>query len=160
MTVDRSIALFGTAEPLPEQIQLQAGPVSVTLENGALRWIKLNGVEVVRGVAFLVRDRIWDTAATEISNFEIDRSEGGFRVSFNAMCRTSDGELPWSAEIVGGADGSLRFVGTAAPPQDFVTCRTGFVVLHPLERIVGCPVEITHADGTKRRTRFPNSCRS
>ncbi len=155
MPVDRTIALFGTNEPLPERIALQAGPVSVTLENGALRWIRLNGIEVLRGVAFLVRDQVWDTAATEISDLRIEQSDNGFRVTFNALCRTRDGELPWTAEIVGKADGSLRFVGTANPAGDFVTNRTGFVVLHPLERVVGCPVEITHVDGTKRRARFP-----
>jgi hypothetical protein len=155
MTVDRAIALFGTAEPLPKRIALEAGPVSATLENGALRWIKLNGVEVLRGVAFLVRDHLWDTAPTEISDLNIEQSNSGFRVTFNALCRTRDGVLPWLAEIVGKADGSLRFVGTANPVDDFVTNRTGLVVLHPLERVAGCPVEITHVDGSKRHARFP-----
>ncbi len=155
MTVDRSIALFGTTEPPPEQVELHAGPISVTFENGALRWVRLNGVEVVRGIAFLVRDRIWDTAPTEMSNLKIDQNADGFRVTFDAMCRNSDGELPWSAEIVGDADGSLRFAGTATPPRDFVTCRTGFVLLHPLRGVVGCPVEITDAAGAKRPSRFP-----
>jgi D-apionolactonase len=155
MTVDRSIALFGTSEVLPERIVLTAGPVSATLENGALRWIRLNGVEVLRGVAFLVRDQVWDTAAAEISDLHIEQGDSGFRVTFNALCRTGDGELPWSAEIVGEPDGSLHFVGTARPAKDFVTNRTGFVVLHPLDGVVGCPVEITHVDGTKRRMRFP-----
>ncbi len=155
MAVETSIALFGTAEPLPERIVLHAGPVSATLENGALRWIKLNGVEVLRGMAFLVRDQSWDTAGAEISDLRIEQNDDGFRVAFNALCRTRDGELPWTAEIVGEASGSLRFVGTAHPTEDFVTNRTGFVVLHPLERVVGCPVEITHVDGVKRRARFP-----
>ncbi len=52
-------------------------------------------------------------------------------MTFDALCRTADGELPWSAEIIGEADGTLRFTGTASPAADFVTNRTGFVVLHP-----------------------------
>lgn len=156
MNLDRAVALFGTTEPLPERIELRAGPVSATLESGALRWIRLNDVEVLRGVAFLVRDRDWDTAGAQISDLSVDQSGRGFRVSFKALCRTGDGELPWSAEITGKADGSLRFVGVANPARDFSTNRTGFVVLHPLDRVVGCPVEITHVDGTKRRTRFPD----
>ena len=155
MTIDPAVALFGTSEPLPERVALQTGPVSATLENGALRWIRLNGVEVLRGIAFLVRDQVWDTAATEITDLSIAQSDSGFRVTFEALCRTSDGALPWTAEIVGDTEGSLRFVGTANPPRDFITNRTGFVVLHPLAGVVGCPVEITHVDGTKRRTRFP-----
>jgi hypothetical protein len=120
-----------------------------------LRWIRLGGVEVLRGIAFLVRDRNWVTPSPLLSDLTVERRAGGFRVAFNALCRTEDGELPWSAEIVGEADGTLRFVGTASPAKDFVTNRTGFVVLHPLERVVGCPVQVTHVDGTKRRARFP-----
>src|SRR5689334_16470114 len=141
--IERSIALFGTTQPAPEQIALKAGPISVTFEAGALRWIRLGDVEVLRGIAFLVRDRNWDTPAPLLSNLQIDQTERGFRVTFSALCRTDDGELPWSAEIVGEADGTLRYTGTASPATDFVTNRTGFVVLHPLERVVGCPVEVT-----------------
>lgn len=153
--IDRTVALFGTPQPVPQQIELKAGPVSVVFENGALRWIRLGGIEVLRAIAFLVRDRNWDTADTYLSDLVVDQKQDGFRVTFNALCRTSDGELPWSAQIVGEADGTLRFVGIPSPVEDFTTNRTGFVILHPLERVAGCPVEVTHADGTKRRARFP-----
>jgi len=153
--IDRFIALFGTAQPPPERIEVKAGPVSATFEAGALRWIRLGDVEVLRGIAFLVRDRNWDTPSPLLSDLKVDQSDRGFRVTFKALCRTNDGELPWSAEIVGEADGTLRFVGTASPAKDFVTNRTGFVILHPLERVVGCPVEVTHVDGSRRRARFP-----
>ena len=154
--VDRAVALFGTTQPVPERLELTAGPVSATLENGALRWIRLDDVEVLRGIAFLVRDRNWGTPTPQISDLSIDRTERGFRVTFKAVCRTDDGELPWSAEIVGEANGALRFTATASPGADFVTNRTGFVILHPLERVAGCPVDVTHVDGTKRRARFPD----
>ncbi len=153
---DRAVALFGTTQPVPERVELRAGPVSATLEDGALRWVCLDGVEVLRAVAFLVRDRSWSTANPRISGLKVSRADDGFRVTFEALCRTADGELPWSAEIVGEANGALRFVGTAHPERDFSTNRTGFVILHPLERVVGCPVEVTHVDGTKRRARFPD----
>jgi D-apionolactonase len=153
---DRAVALFGTTQAVPERIELQAGPVSATLENGALRWVCLGSVEVLRGIAFLVRDRNWGTPAPQISDLSVDQTERGFRVTFKALCRTGDGDLPWSAEIVGEASGTLRFTGTARPAADFVTNRTGFVIMHPLERVAGCPVDVTHVDGTKRRARFPD----
>ena len=153
--VDRSIALFGTLETAPARIELTAGPISATFENGALRWIRLGDVEVLRGIAFLVRDRRWDTPSPLLSDLKVDQTDRGFRVTFKALCRSEDGELPWTAEIVGAEDGTLRFIGTASPANDFVTNRTGFVVLHPLERVVGCPVEVTHVDGNKRHARFP-----
>jgi hypothetical protein len=153
--VDRAIALTGTAQAPPERILLEAGPISMTLENGALRWIRLGGLEVIRGIAFLVRDRNWGTATPEIADLDIKRGNGGFRARCSAICRTEDGTLPWSAEIVASADGGLRFSAGATPQTDFATNRTGFVILHPLERVAGCPVDVTHTDGTKRRARFP-----
>lgn len=153
--IERAIALYGTTEPVPERIELKAGPVSVTLENGALRWIRLGDVEVLRGIAFLVRDRNWSTPSPTIADLKIAQDDAGFRVSFQALCRTDDGALPWSAEIVGSADGSVRFTGTAKPVADFITNRTGFVILHPLDGVAGCPVDVTHVDGSRRRARFP-----
>jgi hypothetical protein len=38
-----------------------------------------------------------------------------------------------------------------------VTCRTGFIVLHPLDRVVGCPVTIEHADGSTTQSMFPET---
>ena len=152
---DRRIALFGTIQAAPKGIELRAGPVSATLENGALRWIRLDGIEVLRGIAFLVRDRNWGTPTPRVSDLIVDQAGQEFRVTFNALCATADGELPWSAEIVGEASGALRFIGRASPAGDFVTNRTGFVILHPIERVAGCSVDVTHVDSTKRRARFP-----
>ena len=153
--VDRAIACFGTAQPPPERLELGAGPVSMTLENGALRWIRLGDVEVLRGLAFLVRDSNWGTSSPEITDLDLRRAQGGFRLRFKALCRTSEGDLPWSAEITGDADGRVHFTGSASPARDFVTNRTGFVILHPLDRVAGCPVDVTHVDGSRRRARFP-----
>src|SRR5262249_50047117 len=119
------------------------------------RWIRLGDTEIIRGIAFLVRDRNWGTPAPAIADLSVTENAQGFRVSFSALCRTEDGDLPWSAEIVGESDGSIRFTGTAKPARDFLTNRTGFVILHPLDRVAGCPVEVTHVDGTRRRARFP-----
>jgi D-apionolactonase len=152
--VDRAVALFGTTQPLPKRVELKAGPVTAVLESGALRWIRYRGIEVLRGIAFLVRDRSWNTASPLLSNLEVHQTEAGFQVRFDALCQTGDGKLPWSAEITGNSDG-LSFTGTAAPEADFLTNRTGFVLLHPLEGVAGCPVELTYVDGSRRQARFP-----
>ena len=153
--IDRAIKLFGTDEPGPEQRRLIAGPVTATLEDGQLRWIKIGDAEVIRAIAFLIRDRNWSTCPPEISNLRIDESGGGFVVSFDALTRTVDGDLPWHAEFRGTPDGTIRCEAVARPEQDFPTCRTGFVILHPLAGVVGRPMEIEHVDGTVDRTEAP-----
>ena len=59
------------------------------------------------------------------------------------------------ARIKGAADGTLRFEASARAVSDFVTNRTGFVVLHPLEGVAGQPVEVLHTDGRTERSTFP-----
>jgi hypothetical protein len=153
--IDRAIKLFGTDEPGAEQRRLIAGPVTATLEDGQLRWIKIGDVEVIRAIGFLIRDRSWSTCPPEISNLRIDERGGGFVVSFDALTCTIDGDLPWRAEFRGTSDGTIRCEAAARPKQDFPTCRTGFVILHPLAGVVGRPMEIEHVDGTVDRSEAP-----
>ena len=120
-----------------------------------MRWIKIGDAEVIRAIAFLIRDRNWSTCPPEISNLRIDESNGGFVVSFDALTCTVDGDLPWHAEFRGTSDGTIRCEGAARPEQDFPTCRTGFVILHPLAGVVGRPMAIEHVDGTVDHTEAP-----
>ena len=152
---DRAIKLFGTEEPVPEQRRLTAGPITATFEDGQLRWIKLGDAEVIRAIAFLIRDRNWSTCPPAIENLQIEEQDGGFRVSFDALTRTIDGDLTWHGEFRGTPDGTIHCEGIARPEQDFLTCRTGFVILHPLEGVVGRPMTIEHVDGTVEETRAP-----
>jgi hypothetical protein len=63
--------------------------------------------------------------------------------------------MRYAARIEGKADGTVLFQVTATPLTDFLTNRSGFVVLHPLVGVVNEPVEIVHTDGKKRKTKFP-----
>ena len=82
----RAIKLFGTEVPEPKVRTLQAGALSAVLDNGALRYIKLGDTEVLRAIAFLVRDENWGTFTPEISNLKVKQGKSGFRVSYDARC--------------------------------------------------------------------------
>jgi hypothetical protein len=153
----RAIKLFGTEEPVPERRVLRAGPVTATLEAGQLRWIRIGEAEAIRGIAFLIRDRNWSTAVAEISNLTVDESGGGFRVAFDAVCATADGELVWRGDFSGSPDGTIRCEAVARSSRDFVTARTGFVILHPLEGVVGRPMRIEHTDSSVEESVVPEA---
>ena len=55
-------------EPVPEERLLRAGPLSAILTGAELRGISVQGVEVIRGIAFVVRDRGWGTPVPQLSN--------------------------------------------------------------------------------------------
>lgn len=151
----RAIKLFGTEVPEPKVKTLQAGALSAVFDNGALRYIKLGETEVLRAIAFLVRDENWGTFTPEISNLKIKQGKSDFRVSYDARCKDAKRSLTYRAEISCGADGALRFDAVGFPESDFLTNRTGFIVLHPLTGVAGDPVEVEHVDKRKVKDKFP-----
>jgi hypothetical protein len=151
----RAIVLFGTEQAVVPPKILRAGPLTVELENGNLRYIRYRGVEVLRAISFLVRDRNWATYGAAIENLKVGQGPDSFTVSYDAACKDASQELRYGATIRGRADGSLRFEVEGKAISDFLTNRAGFVVLHPLEGVAGEPVEVTHTDGQAEQTRFP-----
>lgn len=151
-----AIKLFGTEQEVEPMRTLRAGPLTAEFDQGALRFIRINGVEAIRNIAFVVRDKDWGTYNPDIRNLNIDQSATGFRVSFDAVCKDADQEFHYSAEITGDEDGSLRFSGNGTAITDFLTNRTGFVVLHPVAGVSGFPVEVEHVDGSVVQATFPD----
>src|SRR5882672_2535658 len=152
---DRAIALCGTEQLDVVGRTLRAGPMEVEFDNGQLRYLKVGGVEVLRGIGFLVRDENWGTYAPALSNLKIAQRADSFSVSFHAVCKRDDQEISYDAEIEGTREGNLSFTGTAVPKTEFLTARTGFVVLHPLRGVAGCPMEVEHVGGKVVSGKFP-----
>ena len=151
----RAIKLDGTEVPEPKVRTLRAGALSAVLDNGALRYIKLGETEVLRTIAFLVRDENWGTFTPAISNLKVKQGKSDFRITYDARCKDAKRSLSYQAEISCGADGALRFAASALPETDFLTNRTGFIVLHPLTGVAGYPVEVEHVDKRKVKDKFP-----
>ena len=150
-----AMTLFGTEEPVPETPVLRAGPLECSLDAGNLRHIRLHGVEAIRAVSYIVRDRNWGTYNPEISDLAIEQDARGFRVTYNAVCRDAQQAFAYAARIEADASGNLSFSAEGEGLTDFVTNRTGFVVLHPLEGVSGAPVEVERVDGSVEHSRFP-----
>lgn len=154
-TISRARKLFGTNVPDGKKRTLTAGPISAVFDNGTLRYIRAHGAEVLRGIAFLVRDKNWGTYGPAIENLKVKQGKDSFKVSYSATCSDATQGIRYDVSIEATAMGVVRFAAKATPLHDFITNRTGFVVLHPLVGVVGEPVEIVHTDGKKQQTRFP-----
>jgi D-apionolactonase len=151
----RAVMLFGTEEPVTPAQLLRAGPLTCELEAGNLRYIRVGGKEALRALSFIVRDKDWGTYNPEISNLRVGQGPDRFQVSYDARCKDDAQELTYRATITGRPDGSLAFEATGTAVTDFLTNRTGFVVLHPIEGVAGAPVEVLHVDGSSDRATFP-----
>ncbi len=151
----RAIMLFGTEEP-PAETRLQtAGPLAAELDAGNLRYIRFGGREAIRAISYVVRDKVWGTFNPEIQDLVVEETQDSFSVTYRATCGDETQRFGYRASITGHADGSLQFKGSGTPETDFLTNRTGFVVLHGVEGISGEGVEVEEVDGRKVETRFP-----
>ncbi len=152
-----AIKLFGTEQSDPPARALKAGALTALFDNGALRRICFAGTEVLRGIAYLPRDRNWGTYAPSLTNLSVKQGRTGFAIRYDVHFADDQQSLTAHARIEGKDDGTLTFSVTATPGSDFVTNRTGFVVLHPLQGVVGKPVEVTHTDGRVETAHFPEA---
>ena len=153
--LSRNIKLTGTESVDPKSKTLSAGALSVEFGNGALRYIRVNDIEVIRAIAFLVRDKNWGTFMPEISDLKLSQKKDGFAIRYKARCGDASAAIVYDATITCDAAGNLDFAATATPEADFTTNRTGFVVLHPLKGVAGAPVEVEYTDGKKEKSKFP-----
>lgn len=155
MEPNRAIKLFGTEQPVEKPTILTAGDLTAELHAGGLRYVRFGGREVLRGIAFLVRDRNWGTYNAAISNLNVDNRADGFAVTYDAECRDDRQAFRYTARIEGQETGRLVFEAEGEALTDFVTNRTGFVVLHALAGVVGEPVTVEHTDGHVEESTFP-----
>jgi hypothetical protein len=153
---ERAIRLFGTEEPPAALRRLSAGALECVLDAGNLRWIRIGGREAIRAISFIVRDRDWGTYNPEIADLDIREDADRFEVTYAARCADAKQAIRYRARIHGRADGSLIFEAEAVPETDFLTNRTGFVVLHPIADMPGAAVTIEHTDGRIEQSRFPD----
>src|SRR2546423_14963801 len=79
----------------------------------------------------------------------------GFSGSYRGRCERASQSIEYGIRIEGRSDGSLEFTGAATPATDFLTARTGFVVLHPLKGVAGRPAVVEHTDGAVEISTFP-----
>ncbi|MFP6688949.1 MAG: hypothetical protein VCD31_06445, partial [Alphaproteobacteria bacterium] len=152
----RALKQFGTEEPRAEISTLRAGPLSVELEAGKLRYVRMGGHEAIRGIAFVVRGPAWQTYHPAISNLSIEEGEDSFWASYNGEVDEASGSISIHAEIAGSATDGLKFNVAARTGSDFETSRTGFVILHAVDGVAGQPCTTLHVDGSAEENIFPD----
>ena len=148
MTNEELITLYGTAEPPVELQELRVGELSLMLEGGNLRYIRFEGIEVLRAVSFLVRDTRWGTYDAVLNNVNLKHTDDRFHFSYDATCSGPEGRYSYHAVVEGTATGHVSFGAKGISVKDFPTNRVGFVVLHPLAGVAGSSVKMEYVDGS------------
>ena len=123
---------YGRDEPLPERRLLQAGPLTALLEGGDLRYVNLGEDQVVLRLYAAVRDRNWNTIEPVYRAYEVNESDAGFTVRFEAENVAGDVDFQWQGVITGTPDGVITASMDGAARRDFMKNRIGWCVLHPM----------------------------
>ena len=151
----RAIRLYGTPTADPPRRILRAGSLSAVLQDGMIRYVRLDGIEVLRAIAFMVRTDNWGTLVPAIDDLRVAETGDAFTVGYRAVCADDVRRVVYDARIRGTADGSLSFTATATPETDVLTNRTGFTVLHPAA-LAGKPMSVEHVDGSREEIVLPD----
>ncbi len=149
-----NILTYGKPTPLPEQIPLRAGPLTMIYENGDLRYVKLGEHEIVRRLYVAIRDRNWNTAANVLSDLHMDISDDHFTISYTCTNQLADIDFAWQGTLVGAVDGTITCTMAGEARSTFQRNRIGFCLLHP-NAIAGAKGRITHVDGAVEEHAFP-----
>jgi len=147
------IRLYGTLEPPAISDSITIGQLSFTLEEGALRHIRVGGIEIIRCIAFLVRDRDWGTLTPRLSLLSSESTDTSFSLHLEAEFETPTATLNVSIFVEAVQD-KLTMRAEGIPKGIFETNRAGFTVLHPA-RLAGRPVSVTHSDSSIEASTFP-----
>lgn len=123
-----------------------AGPWCADLDGLDLRYLRLAGREVVRRVAFVVRDTSWGTLTPTVTDQQLDVDDDCFVVRSQARYDRDGSDLSATIVATGLTDGTLTYDVDARAQQDFTTNRIGLVLLHPVT-LAGLPVQLTTQAG-------------
>ena len=137
-------------------LNLKAGRFSLKLSGGTLRYLSLDGSEVIRCLYFALRDKNWGTIPEELISIATDIKANSFEINYETRYTDADENIDFvvSGRITGTEDAVVKweFDGTAG--SDFARNRIGFCLLHPASA-AGRPCKVVHCDGTTEDNIFP-----
>src|SRR5713226_1122422 len=147
VTLSRFQLWHGRNAPPVERRELHAGRLTALLEEGDLRYIRVDGVEVVRRIYVAVRDEVWNTIPATYSDFAYDIAPDHFTIRLRASHRYQPINVDWQGTITGLADGTIRYAMDAVANNAFRYCKIGFNVHHPPQE-AGCAYRARGPEGT------------
>jgi hypothetical protein len=151
-----ALKIYGTEEGRPEVIRLAAGPLTLDLEGGAVRYVRYAGHEAIRAIDYLVRDSSWRTPPARFTLLRREEAPDRFLVELDGVVKEDDIDYRFRLTVEGHADGRLEVRADGEAHSSFLTNRTGFVILHPIIGVAGKPVTVTHKDGSTEKSCFPD----
>lgn len=151
----RLIALLGVDVSARAMKRLRAGSLTLDLDGGVLRHIRVKGAEAIRAIALIDDRRGVETPLPLLENMKVGQGPKGFHVSFDVIFEHADSALRCRVEVRGLSDGTLVFQVVGKMGAGLSTFGIGFVVAYPSSELVGRSVRLEALDGSKSSDVFP-----
>ncbi len=147
---------FGTDQSPVAVRRLTAGRLTAELVEGNLRTVSYDGLEVLRAISYVVRDKDWGTYSPIIEELVVNEGDNEFTVTYRAACRGSENQSLTYRAAIHGTEAGVTFDVVAEPETGFLTNRCGFCILHPVVNLAGTPVTVEHTDGEMEQSVLPD----
>jgi hypothetical protein len=138
------------------ELELKAGRFSLKLSGGTLRYLSLDGSEVVRRLYFALRDRNWGTTPEELISIDTKIGANSFAVNYEARYKDAAENIDFvvKGRITGTEDAVVKWEFDGIAGSVFERNRIGFCLLHPASA-AGRHCKVVHCDGTSENKIFP-----
>ena len=146
----------GQSTPPETALRLTAGPLSVDLIEGELRYFSVGPDEALRRIYAAVRDVSWNTIAAKRTAPEVVQTREGFTVSWQNEYLDGEVDFLWDSRLTGTPDGVIRWEFDGVARRSFAKNRVGFCLLHPLATCQGKPCEVEYVSGDLAGRHFPD----
>jgi D-apionolactonase len=123
------------AEPDGTQ-QLRVGRTGFMLDGADLRYLTLDGKELVRRLYVAVRDEEWTTREPEEVVTEVQRGEQEILIRAECIHTSPTAAIRWSIEAKVQADGAATYEAEFIPLSRFPFARIGICVLLPPPAVI------------------------
>jgi D-apionolactonase len=143
---------WGDEEP-PEPRRIVVGLLEFGLAGAAVENVRFHGVEVLRSLEVVVRDRNWGTVPAQVTRCEVSGHPGRCAAHLEVQHVSEEIGFAWTGDVVAEPDRlTASFEGEAL--RDFQRNRIGWCLLHPL-RLGGVSVEVETPAGDRSSGAFP-----
>lgn len=138
--------------------RVQTGRMHADFEpdTGALRDLRMGGLELVRLIHVCLRDENWNTLPIAICEPNLVETEDAFEIRFAAECISGPVDFAFESVIHGTAAGRVRYEFQGAARSNFLRNRIGLCVLLP-QQLAGRPCEALTTTGESIAGHLPQA---
>jgi D-apionolactonase len=145
--------MMGAADPPARTRQMTVGDLSMLADGADLRYIRWQGVELVRRVYVTVRDEDWNTPATHFRALNHRVAKSRCDVDGEVSSASTHVPLDWSIHASTSSPRHVSYQAEFRPRSEFLYSRIGLCMLFPPGALVGATY-IATVGGRATRGRF------